>query len=561
MCENLPENIELHKPYIDEIKLNCPKCKNKMLRTPEVIDCWFDSGAMPFAQWHYPFENKEIFAEQFPADFISEAVDQTRGWFYSLISISTMLFEKPAYKNVIVLGHVLDAEGLKMSKSKGNAVSPMDALTKHGADAVRWYFFINSAPWLSNRYSNDAVTEGARRFMGTFWNTYAFYVLYADIDKFNPYEYEAEDLSVMDKWLLSRLNTLIKKVDYCLERFEITEPARLIDQFTDELSNWFLRRSRERFWGSAMTRDKINAYKTLHHAIVTVAKLSAPFVPFISEQIYQNLVAGLDANAPDSIHLTDFPVFRENLIDPELELQMANTIEIVTQGRAARNAGNIKTRQPLPEMMVALAYAKKTPDASLLEVIREELNVKTVRFIADASEYIGYNFKPQLRTLGPRYGKTVPKITAALNAAPEKTMAALQEGTWKENIDGVDIELTMDDVIIETIQKEGFATAGDKGITVVLNTTLTPELIEEGNMRELISKFQNMRREAGFEVTDHIKAGYNEESALSGVIERNAAAISAEILAENLAPSAPPPGSFAKEWNVNGQKIELWVTK
>jgi len=561
MSDNVPEDIELHKPYIDAVKLNCPKCAAKMTRTPEVIDCWFDSGAMPFAQWHYPFENKELFDSQFPADFISEAVDQTRGWFYSLISISTMLFEKSPYKNVIVLGHGLDANGQKMSKSKGNAVSPMDALTKHGADAVRWFMYVNSAPWLNFRYSDDIVIEGARRFMGTLWNTYAFYVLYAEIDQFNPYQHEAKELSVMDRWLLSRLNTLIQKVDSALERFEITEPARLLDQFVDELSNWFLRRSRERYWVSEMPQDKINAYKTLHHALVTVAKLAAPFVPFISEQLYQNLVAPFDANAPMSIHLCDFPVADEHLINVELEAQMSNTIEIVTQGRAARNAGNAKTRQPLAEMMVALPSSSKEPDAPLQEVIREELNVKTIRFISDASEYIGYNIKPQLRTLGPRYGKTVPKITAALNINPDKTMQALRAGLWKEIVEGVDVELTMDDVLVETTQKEGFATASDKSITVVLNTTLTPELIEEGNMRELVSKWQNMRREAGFDVTDRINAGYSQNTILSAVISNNAATISAELLADELSLVSPPEGAFAKEWNINGETIEMWVKK
>jgi len=577
---NVPDDIELHKPYIDAIKLSCSKCGGKMERTPEVIDCWFDAGAMPFAQWHYPFENKEMFDTQFPADFISEAVDQTRGWFYTLMAISTMLFDESPYKNVIVLGLGLDEQGRKMSKSKGNAVSPMDALTKHGADAVRWFMYVNSAPWQDFRYSDDIVIEGARRFMGTLWNTYAFYVLYAEIDQFNPYEHEAKDLSVMDKWLLSRLNTLIKKVDSALERFEVTEPARLLDQFVDELSNWFLRRSRERYWASEMPQDKINAYKTLRHALVTVAKLAAPFVPFISEQLYQNLVARLDANAPKSIHLCDFPVADEALINPELESQMANTIEIVTQGRAARNAGNVKTRQPLSEMMVALSNIKKAalplsssqneypfletdkaPDASLLEVIREELNVKTIRFIADASEYAGYSFKPQLRTLGPRYGKTVPKITAALNASPDQTMQALKAGLWKETIDGVDVELTMEDVLVETTQKEGFATAGDKGITVVLNTTLTPELIEEGNMNELVSKWQNMRREAGFDVTDRITAGYSNNPVLSAVIDNNRINISTVLLADALSVSAPPEGAFAKEWNINGEKVELWVNK
>jgi len=561
MGDNVPDDIELHKPYIDAVQLNCPKCHSKMTRTPEVIDCWFDSGSMPFAQWHYPFENNDMFKKHFQADFIAEGTDQTRGWFYSLISISTMLFGKSPYKNVIVTGLGLDEHGQKMGKSEGNAVSPMDALTKHGADAVRWFMYVNSAPWLNFRYSDDTVIEGARRFMGTLWNTYAFYVLYAEIDQFNPYAHEAKDLSVMDKWLLSRLNTLIQKVDSALEHFEVTDPARLLDQFVDELSNWFLRRSRERYWVSKMPQDKINAYKTLHHALVTVAKLAAPFVPFITEQLYQNCVARFDAHAPKSIHLCDFPVADATLINAELESQMANTIEIVTQGRAARNAGNAKTRQPLSEMMVALSNADKTPDASLLEVIREELNVKAIRFIADASEYVGYSFKPQLRTLGPRYGKTVPKITAALNANPDQTMQALKAGLWKAAIDGVDVELTMEDVLVETTQKEGYATAGDKGITVVLNTTLTPELIEEGNMRELVSKWQNMRREAGFDVTDRITAGYSNNAVLSAVIDNNRAAIAAELLADELSVSTPPESAFAKEWNINGEKVALWVNK
>ena len=559
MGNNVPDDIELHKPYIDEVKISCPKCSAAMERTPEVIDCWFDSGAMPFAQWHYPFENVELFNSQFPAGFISEAVDQTRGWFYSLISISTMLFGKSPYKNVIVLGHGLDENGQKMSKSKGNAVSPMDALTKHGADAVRWFLFVNSAPWLNFRYSDDTVTEGARRFMGTLWNTYAFYVLYAEIDQFDPNQHEIKDLNVLDRWLLSRLNSLIKKVDNALDRFELTEPARALDGFVDELSNWYLRRSRERYWVSGMPQDKINAYKILHHAIVTVSKLAAPFIPFMTEQIYQNLVSGLDSSAPKSIHLCDYPVCDESLIDIALESKMAMTIEITTQGRAARNAGNIKTRQPLAEMMVCASG--EVPDGQLLEVVRDELNVKAIRFIADASEYIGYSFKPQLRTLGPRYGKLVPKIAAALNIAPDETMAALKSGTWTNNIDGNEVELTMEDVLMETVQKEGFSSAGDKGITVVLDARLTPELIEEGNKRELVSKWQNMRREAGFDVTDRIHAGYSSNDVMDGVIQRNMEAISTELLADSLAQAAPHSGAYTKEWNVNGEKIELWVLK
>jgi len=561
MGKDVPDDIELHKPYIDAITITCPKCNGLMERTPEVIDCWFDSGAMPFAQWHYPFENEALFNEQFPADFISEAVDQTRGWFYSLISISTMIFGKSPYKNVIVLGHGLDEKGQKMSKSKGNAVSPMDALAKHGADAVRWFLYSNSAPWLNFRYSDDTVTEGARRFMGTLWNTYAFYVLYAEIDGFNPYAHEIKDPSVMDRWLLSRLNSLVKKVDSALERFEITEPARALDAFVDDLSNWYLRRSRERYWVSDMPQDKVNAYKILHHALVTVSKLAAPFVPFMTEQIYQNLVCGLDSSAPSSIHFCDYPMADETTIDLELEAQMANTIEITTQGRAARNVGNIKTRQPLAEMMVCVPSTQKAIDESFLEVIREELNVKAIKIIDDATEYIGYSFKPQLRTLGPRYGKLVPKIAAALNVSPDETMSALKAGTWQTTIEDTAIELTMDDVLIETVQKEGFATASDKGITVVMDTRLTPELIEEGNMRELVSKWQNMRREAGFDVTDRIKAGYSQNDVLSGVVERNNDSISAELLADSLTQTQPLDGAYVKEWNVNGEKIELWVLK
>ena len=561
MGKNVPDDIELHKPYIDEVTVTCPKCNGLMERTPEVIDCWFDSGAMPFAQWHYPFENKELFKEQFPAGFISEAVDQTRGWFYTLMAISTMLFGKAPYKNVIVLGLGLDEKGQKMSKSKGNAVSPIDALSKHGADAVRWFMYVNSAPWLNFRYSDDTVTEGARRFMGTLWNTYAFYVLYAEIDQFNPYEHEIKDPSVMDKWLLSRLNTLIKKVDASLEKFEITEPARALDSFVDELSNWYLRRSRERYWVSAMPQDKINAYKILHHAIVTVIKLAAPFVPFMTEQIYQNMVHGLDKNAPQSVHLCDFPVADESLINPQLETLMESTINITTQGRAARNVGAVKTRQPLAEMLVALPEGTVELNKSYTDIITEELNVKAIKFINDATEYIGYNFKPQLRTLGPKYGKLVPKITIALNENTDNTMANLKAGAWKTEIEGTEIELTMEDVLIETTQKEGFATASDKGITVVMDIRLTDELIEEGNMRELVSKWQNMRREAGFDVTDRIHAGYSWNDTLDGVISRNRQVMSIELLADSLEQKGVPQEAYAKEWNVNGETIELWVLK
>ncbi|MCL2373556.1 MAG: isoleucine--tRNA ligase [Defluviitaleaceae bacterium] len=562
MSDNCPEDIELHRPYIDDVKLNCPKCSAKMTRTPEVIDCWFDSGSMPFAQWHYPFENKELFEKHFQADFISEGVDQTRGWFYSLLAISSLLFDKSPYKNVIVTGLGLDEHGKKMGKSEGNAVSPMSALDKHGADAVRWFMFVNSAPWLNFRYSDDTVMEGARRFMGTLWNTYAFYVLYAEIDQFNPYQHEAKDLSIMDQWLLSRLNSLIQNIDTALEKFEVTEPARMLDSFVDELSNWYLRRSRERYWGKEMTQNKINAYKTLHHALVTVAKLAAPFVPFITEQLYQNLVVNFDAAAPKSIHLCDFPIVEENE-NKEIVNMMATTMDFVALGRAARSSGNIKTRQPLGEMIVAMpgGGGETVFAEQYTEIIREELNVKAVRFISDASEYSGYLFKPQLRTLGPRYGKLVPKIGPALNQNPTQTMADLKAGEWKTTIDGIEIALAMDDVLVETTQKEGFATASDKGVTVVLDTTLTPELIEEGNRRELVSKWQSMRRDAGFDVTDRINAGYSHNAILSAVIENNANAIATELLADSLTQAEAPSGAFAKEWDINGEKIEMWVIK
>jgi len=556
------DDIELHKPYIDEVKLNCAKCSGTMTRTPEVIDCWFDSGSMPFAQLHYPFENKELFESQFPADFICEGVDQTRGWFYSLMSISTMLFNKSSYKSVIATGLVQNKDGQKMSKSKGDVVNPMDALEKHGADAVRWLFYVGSAPWLNTRYSDEAVVEGARRFMGTLWNTYAFYVLYADIDGFNPFEYEAKDLCVMDRWLMSRLNTLVKKVDASLGRFEITDPARALDQFVDELSNWYLRRSRERFWADGMAQDKINAYKVLHHALVTVAKLAAPFVPFVTEQIYQNLVRGLDASSPESIHLCEYPVADEALIDLALEADMSTIMDITAIGRAARNTAAIKNRQPLSEMLVSLRAGATEPDKSLLDVVRDELNVKAVKFIDGAQEYIEYRFKPQLRTLGPRYGKLVPKITQALNTEPGAVMAALQSGGWRTTIEGTDIELSIDDVLPETTQKEGFAVSQDRGITVVLNTQLSPELIEEGTLRELMSKLQNMRKDAGFEVTDRIHAGYWDYApGLGKVIENNREAIAADILADKLEESTPPEGAYAKAWNINGEDIQLWVRK
>jgi len=533
-----------------------------MTRTPEVIDCWFDSGSMPFAQWHYPHENKELFEKQFPADFICEGVDQTRGWFYSLLSISTMLFGKSSYKNVIATGFVQNKAGQKMSKSKGDVVNPKDALARHGADALRWLFYSGSAPWLNTRFYDEAVVEGARRFMGTLWNIYAFYVLYADIDGFNPFEHKAKDFNVMDKWLLSRLNTLVEKVDAALGNFEITDPARMLDQFVDDLSNWYLRRSRERFWADSMGQDKINAYKVLHHALVTVSKLAAPFVPFITEQIYQNLVKGFDDSAPESIHLCEYPTAEINFIDSELEADMSTIMDITAIGRAARNAAAIKNRQPLSEMLIKLRTDAKEPDDDFLAVVKEELNVRNISFIKDADTFIEYRFKPQLRTLGPRYGKLVPKITLALNADPAGSMTALQKGTWTTQIDDTDIELNMEDVLIETDQKEGYAVSQDKGITVVLNVMLTPELIEEGNLREIMSKYQNMRKDAGFEVMDRIYAGYYDATqTLTNVLENNKETLVTEILADKLENATPPEGAFVKAWTINGDDISLWVMR
>ena len=559
--KNVPDEIELHKPYIDEVILTCAVCGEDMKRTPEVIDCWFDSGAMPFAQWHYPFENEDLFKKQFPADYISEAIDQTRGWFYSLMAISTLLFEKSPYKNVIVLGHVQDKHGRKMSKHLGNGIDPMGSLSKHGADAVRWFFFVNSAPWSSSRYSDDAVAEAQRKFMGTLWNTYAFYVLYAEIDQFNPFTHKTKDLSIMDKWILSKLNSLVKRVDDALSRYELTEPARAMEQFVDELSNWYLRRSRERYWTSGMPQDKINAYKVLHNVLVTLSKLAAPFVPFMTELMYQNLVFGLDRAAPLSVHLCDYPEADLDLIDSTLEADMANLLSIVSLGRAARNAAATKNRQPLSAMMVSSKDEMRIPSAAFLDIARDELNIKDLRFVNNADEYMDYRIKPQLRTLGPRYGKLVPKITEALNVDSRLAVNTLSNGQWKCEVDSMDIVIEMEDVLIETVQREGFATVSDHGITVALDTQLTTQLIEEGQVRELVSKWQNLRREAGFDVSDHIIAGYANNNTLSGVIAKNQGFIAGEILANNLIPETPPSGAYEKEWDVNGEKILLWAIK
>ena len=561
MSDNCPDDIELHRPYIDNVTINCPKCNAKMKRVEAVIDCWFDSGAMPFAQWHYPFENKEIFEKHYPANFISEAVDQTRGWFYSLLAISTLLFDKPSFENVIVLGLVQDENGQKMSKSKGNAVDPFDALATYGADAIRWYFYSNSAPWLPNRFYGEAVVEGQRKFMGTLWNTYAFYVLYANIDKFNPMDYELEydKLSLMDKWLLSKLNSVVKSVDNNLSNYKITECARALQEFVDDLSNWYVRRSRERFWQKDMPQDKINAYMTLYTTLTTVAKTVAPFIPFMADEIYRNLVVSINKNAPISVHLCDFPEVDEGAIDTKLEDDMELVLQVVVQGRACRNSANIKNRQPIGTMFVKASHGL---DEKYKEIIEEELNVKKVIFTDDVSEFTTYNFKPQLRTLGPKYGKMLGSIRTEL-AGLDGNIAMNELKANKElklNIEGQEISLVEDDLLIESAEKEGFVSDSDKGIIVVLDTNLTVELIEEGFVREIISKIQTMRKEADFEVTDHIKVYYNNNKVLEKIILNNQEVIKSEVLAEEVSEGTNSEG-YSKEWNINGEKIELTVVK
>jgi len=560
MSDNCPDDIELHRPFIDAVTIKCPKCGKKMTRVKPVIDCWYDSGSMPFAQWHYPFENKEKFEENFPADFISEAVDQTRGWFYSLLAISTLIFGKSSFKNCIVLGHVLDEDGQKMSKSKGNAVDPMAALAKHGADAIRWYFSINSALWLPNRFSDAAVTEGQRKFMGTLWNTYAFYVLYAEIDKFDPTKYtlEYDKLSVMDKWLLSRLNTLIKTVDGYLENYKITEAARLLSDFVDELSNWYVRRSRERFWAKGMPQDKINAYMTLYTALVEFSKLAAPFIPFMTEAIYQNLVVNLDKNAPESIHLTSYPTYNEAYINRELEENMEEVLDIVVLGRACRNAVNIKNRQPIGKMYVK---ANRALTDFFKDIIADELNVKEVIFTEDVRDFTSYSFKPNLKTLGPKFGKQIGKIKTILseingNEAMDEVNATGRLGI---DLDGSTVYIDKEDLLIETIQAEGYVSDSDHGITVVLDTKLTEELIEEGFVREIISKIQTMRKDAGFEVIDHIHVYAEGNDRIKAIMQRNADEIKSEVLADYM--EFAEPKGYTKEWNINGEKVNFGVEK
>ena len=554
------KTVELHRPYIDEITLKCPECGGEMHRVPEVIDCWFDSGAMPFAQHHYPFENKELFEQQFPANFISEAVDQTRGWFYSLLAESTLLFNKAPYKNVIVLGHVQDENGQKMSKSKGNAVDPFDALNKYGADAIRWYFYINSAPWLPNRFHGKAVVEGQRKFMSTLWNTYAFFVLYADIDNFDPTKYELnyDQLPVMDKWLLSRLNTTVQAVDNDLANYKIPEAARALQEFVDEMSNWYVRRSRERFWAKGMEQDKINAYMTLYHALVTIAKTAAPMIPFMTEDIYQNLVRSVDKDAPESIHLCDFPTVNEAWIDKDLEADMKELLEIVVLGRACRNTANIKNRQPIGTMYVK---AEKKMSEFYTDIIADELNVKEVKFADDVESFISYSFKPQLRTVGPKYGKLLGGIRQALTDI--NGTAAMNElrsnGVLKLDINGNDVELTEEDLLIETAQTEGYVSESDGETSVVLDTNLTPELIEEGFVREIISKIQTMRKEAGFEVMDKILVYAHGNDKIQDVMKTHEDEIKSEVLADEMV--LGETDGYVKEWNINKEAVTMGVKK
>ena len=554
------KTVELHRPYIDEITIKCPVCGKPMHRVPEVIDCWFDSGAMPFAQHHYPFENKELFEQQFPAQFISEAVDQTRGWFYSLLAESTLLFNKAPYENVIVLGHVQDENGQKMSKSKGNAVDPFEALETYGADAIRWYFYINSAPWLPNRFHGKAVQEGQRKFMSTLWNTYAFFVLYANIDEFDATKYalEYDKLSVMDKWLLSKLNTVIQTVDNNLENYRIPEAARALQEFVDDMSNWYVRRSRERFWAKGMEQDKINAYMTLYTALVTISKVAAPMIPFMTEDIYQNLVRSIDKDAPESVHLCDFPAAKQEWIDKELEDNMEHLLDIVVMGRACRNTANIKNRQPIAKMYVKASYELSEFYTS---IIADELNVKGVEFTDNIENFISYTFKPQLKTVGPKYGKLLGGIKAALSGLDgNKAMAELRScGELKLDINGNEVVLSESDLLIDTAQMEGFVTESDNNLAVVLDTNLTEELIEEGFVREIISKVQTMRKEAGFEVMDKINVYVKDNSVIEDIMKTHADEIQSEVLAQSI--TMDTTKGYEKKWNINSEEVILAVEK
>ena len=560
MSDNCPDNIELHRPYIDAVTIKCPHCGKQMHRVPEVIDCWFDSGSMPFAQHHYPFENKELFESQFPADFISEAVDQTRGWFYSLLAISTLIFNKAPYKNVIVLGHVQDENGQKMSKSKGNAVDPFEALEKFGADAIRWYFYTNSAPWLPNRFHDKAVTEGQRKFMGTLWNTYAFYVLYANIDEFDPTKYSLENckLTVMDKWLLSKLNSMVKAVDDNLNNYRIPEAARALQEFVDDMSNWYVRRGRERYWVQGLPEDKIAAYMTLYTALVTTAKAAAPMIPFMTESIYQNLVRSVDKSAPESIHLCAFPTADERAIDKELEDKMDKVLEIVVLGRAARNGSALKNRQPLATMYVKL---EGELDSFYTDIIRDELNIKNVSFTDKVDDFVTYQFKPQLKTVGPKFGKQLNEIRTALSeldgTAAKKELD--KNGKLVLSLPSGEVTLETEDLLIEAKQKDGFYTVSDRGITVAIDTTLTKELIEEGFVRELISKIQTMRKEAGFNVTDHIKVTVSGSERVTDIAVLKKADIAGDTLADSVEPA--DAAGYTKDWDINGEKVTIGVEK
>lgn len=556
---NCPDDIELHKPYVDNIKLRCEKCGGEMKRVPEVIDCWFDSGSMPFAQLHYPFENKEAFEQNFPADFISEAIDQTRGWFYTLMAISTLLFDKSPYKNVVVLGHVQDEKGIKMSKHKGNVIAPMDILNDQGSDAVRWYFYSNSAPWLPNRFSAKNVSEAQRKFLGTLWNTYCFYVLYANIDEFDPTKYNLCDLNltVMDKWILSKLNNVVKTVDDYLNEYKITEATRAMNEFVDELSNWYVRRSRSRFWASELTDDKVCAYMTLYTVLVEFAKVSAPFIPFMTEEIYQNLVRSVDENALESIHMCDFPKYDEKYIFAEIEQEMDAIRKVVILGRAARNEANIKNRQPLSKLFI---QTDNKINADYVNIILEELNIKDVELTKDASGFISYNFKPQMRTMGPKYGKLMRPIfdeIAKMDGA--EVMETLNsDKPICLNVQGTDVEVFKDDVLIDTQQKDGFVSASDAGFTVVLDTNLTDELIEEGFVREIISKIQTMRKDSGFEVTDRISVVFDGSDKIAKIFAANDAEIKSQTLADSIDAGDAKDG---KNWNVNGEKVDIAIQK
>ena len=560
MSDNCPDDIELHRPYIDAVTIKCPHCGKEMHRVPEVIDCWFDSGSMPFAQHHYPFENKELFESQFPADFISEAVDQTRGWFYSLLAISTLIFNKAPYKNVIVLGHVQDENGQKMSKSKGNAVDPMEALNTYGADAIRWYFYTNSAPWLPNRFHGKAVIEGQRKFMGTLWNTYAFYVLYANIDNFDPTKYSFSDckLTVMDKWLISKLNSMVKAVDDNLNNYKIPEAAKALQNFVDEMSNWYVRRNRERYWVQSMTEDKITAYMVLYKALVTTAKAAAPMIPFMAESIYQNLVRSVDKSAPESIHLCDFPKFDSSAIDEKLEQDMETVLEIVVLGRAARNGAVLKNRQPLNRMFI---NSSKKLDGYFTDIIKDELNIKNVEFTDEVDGFVNYTFKPQLKTVGPKFGRQLNDIRAALSSLNGTAAKSELDSTGKLtlNLPSGTVELTAEDLLIETSQKEGFYTVSDKGVIVSIDTVLTPELIAEGVARELISKIQTMRKEAGFNVTDHITVKLAGEEKILDIAQKMCDDITKDTLADSL--TLGEPEGFTKDWDINGEKLTIGIKK